>query len=262
MCRPPVNRPCRAESLSLLCDFGPSKRCASTARSFKVDSNRILNGRVGAMKAAFLPVTREEMLERGWDRVDFVYVSGDAYVDHPSFGMAIITRLLEANGYKVGVIAQPDWNDPESVAVFGEPRLAFLVSAGNMDSMVNHYTVAKKRRRSDAYSPGGEAGPASEPRCRGVRQPDQAHVQEDSAHSGRHRGQPAAAFALRLLVGQAEALHPAGFGGPDLVSYGMGGAFHHRDRRRVERGAGHRGTSRSSTARCTAPRRSSTCTTR
>ena len=103
------------------------------------------------MKAAFLPVTREEMLERGWDRVDFVYVSGDAYVDHPSFGMAIITRLLEANGYKVGVIAQPDWNDPESVAVFGEPRLAFLVSAGNMDSMVNHYTVAKKRRRSDAY---------------------------------------------------------------------------------------------------------------
>ena len=110
------------------------------------------------MKAAFLPVTREEMLERGWDRVDFVYVSGDAYVDHPSFGMAIITRLLEANGYKVGVIAQPDWNDPESVAVFGEPRLAFLVSAGNMDSMVNHYTVAKKRRRSDAYSPGGEAG--------------------------------------------------------------------------------------------------------
>ena len=110
------------------------------------------------MKAAFLPVTREEMLERGWDRVDFVYVSGDAYVDHPSFGMAIITRLLEANGYKVGVIAQPDWNDERSVTVFGEPRLGFLVSSGNMDSMVNHYTVAKKRRRSDAYSPGGAAG--------------------------------------------------------------------------------------------------------
>ena len=110
------------------------------------------------MKAAFLPVTREEMLERGWDRVDFVYVSGDAYVDHPSFGMAIITRLLEANGYKVGVIAQPDWDDPESVAVFGEPRLAFLVSAGNMDSMVNHYTVNKKPRHEDAYTPGGRAG--------------------------------------------------------------------------------------------------------
>lgn len=98
------------------------------------------------------------MEQRGWDQVDFVYVSGDAYVDHPSFGTAIITRLLEAHGYKVGVIAQPDWNDPDSIAVFGEPRLAFFVSAGNMDSMVNHYTVAKKRRRADAYSPGGEAG--------------------------------------------------------------------------------------------------------
>lgn len=93
------------------------------------------------METAFLPVTREEMLERGWDRVDFAFVSGDAYVDHPSFGMAIITRLLEANGYKVGVIAQPDWNDPQSIAVFGEPRLGFFVSSGNMDSMVNHLSL-------------------------------------------------------------------------------------------------------------------------
>ena len=107
---------------------------------------------------AFLPTTAEEMRARGWDAVDFAYVCGDAYVDHPSFGHAIITRLLEANGYRVGVIAQPDWRDPASVAVFGEPRLGFLVSAGNMDSMVNHFTVAKKRRRSDAYSPGGKAG--------------------------------------------------------------------------------------------------------
>ena len=98
------------------------------------------------------------MLERGWDELDFVYVSGDAYVDHPSFGMAIITRLLEAHGYRVGVIAQPDWRDPASVTTLGEPRLGFLVSAGNMGSMVNHFTVAKKRRRSDAYSPGGKAG--------------------------------------------------------------------------------------------------------
>ena len=98
------------------------------------------------------------MRARGWDAVDFAYVCGDAYVDHPSFGHAIITRLLEANGYRVGVIAQPDWRDPASVAVFGEPRLGFLVSAGNMDSMVSHFTVAKKRRRSDAYSPGGKAG--------------------------------------------------------------------------------------------------------
>lgn len=110
------------------------------------------------MAQGFLPTTRREMEERGWDRVDFAYVSGDAYVDHPSFGTAIITRFLEAHGYRVGVIAQPDWNDPASVAEFGEPRLAFLVSAGNMDSMVNHYTVAKKRRRADAYSPGGKAG--------------------------------------------------------------------------------------------------------
>ena len=98
------------------------------------------------------------MRERGWDAVDFVYVCGDAYVDHPSFGSAIITRLLEARGYRVGVIAQPDWRNPESVSTFGEPRLAFLVSAGNMDSLVNHFTVAKKRRRTDAYSPGGKAG--------------------------------------------------------------------------------------------------------
>lgn len=108
--------------------------------------------------SAFLPLSRAEAEARGWDQVDFVYVSGDAYVDHPSFGAAIITRVLESHGYKVGIIAQPDWNDPASVAEFGEPRLGFLVSAGNMDSMVNHYTVNKKRRHDDAYTPGGEGG--------------------------------------------------------------------------------------------------------
>ena len=108
------------------------------------------------MNEGFLPVTREEMEDRGWSQVDFVYVSGDAYVDHPSFGHAIITRLLEAHGYKVGIIAQPDWKDEESIDVFGEPRLAFLVSAGNMDSMVNHYFVSKKHRPTDAYTPGGQ----------------------------------------------------------------------------------------------------------
>ena len=107
---------------------------------------------------AFLPTSRAEMLERGWEQCDFVYICGDAYVDHPSFGIAIITRLLEAKGYKVGIIAQPDWHDPASIAALGEPRLAFLVSAGNMDSMVNHYTVAKKRRSKDFYSPGGQMG--------------------------------------------------------------------------------------------------------
>ena len=110
------------------------------------------------MAEGFLPVSRQEMEERGWDAVDFVYISGDAYVDHPSFGHAIITRTLEAHGYKVGMIAQPDWKDPSSVTEFGEPRLGFLVSAGNMDSMVNHYSVSKKRRKADAFSPGGVMG--------------------------------------------------------------------------------------------------------
>ena len=117
------------------------------------------------MKGNFLPITREEMKERGWDQVDFVYVSGDAYVDHPSFGHAIITRLLESRGYRVGIIAQPDWRKPESVQVLGEPRLGFLVSAGNMDSMVNHYSVSKKRRKTDAYTPGGEMGKRPDYAC-------------------------------------------------------------------------------------------------
>lgn len=107
---------------------------------------------------AFLPVTREEMLERGWEQPDFVYICGDAYVDHPSFGAAIICRVLESHGYKVCFIAQPDWKTTEDFTRFGEPRLGFLVSAGNIDSMVNHYTVAKKPRKKDYYTPGGEMG--------------------------------------------------------------------------------------------------------
>ena len=110
------------------------------------------------MAQGFLPICKEDMKERGWDRLDFVYISGDAYVDHPSFGPAIIMRTLQAHGYRVGIIAQPDWKDKESITIFGEPRLAFLVSGGNMDSMVNHYSVSKKRRRSDAYTPGGVMG--------------------------------------------------------------------------------------------------------
>ena len=106
----------------------------------------------------YLPISKKDMRKRGWDEVDFVYVCGDAYVDHPSFGMAIITRVLEAHGFRIGVICQPDWKDEQSVQVFGRPRLGFLVSAGNMDSMVNHYTVSKKRRHQDAYTPGGVIG--------------------------------------------------------------------------------------------------------
>ena len=106
----------------------------------------------------FLPISNKDMEQRGWDQCDFVYVTGDAYVDHPSFGPAIISRVLESYGYKVGIIAQPDWKDTASISILGQPRLGFLVSGGNMDSMVNHYSVAKKRRQTDAYSPGGEMG--------------------------------------------------------------------------------------------------------
>ncbi len=110
------------------------------------------------MAKGFPPISKDDMKEQGIDQLDFVYVCGDAYVDHSSFGSAIITRTLEAHGYNVGLICQPDFRDEKSITVLGEPRLGFLVSAGNMDSMVNHYTVAKKRRQMDAYSPGGEMG--------------------------------------------------------------------------------------------------------
>ncbi|MBQ4282606.1 MAG: YgiQ family radical SAM protein [Lachnospira sp.] len=106
----------------------------------------------------FLPISKKDMNKRGWDECDFVYITGDAYVDHSSFGPAIISRVLELHGYKVGIIPQPDWKNKESITILGRPRLGFLVSAGNMDSMVNHFTVNKKRRSEDAYSPGGKAG--------------------------------------------------------------------------------------------------------
>ena len=106
----------------------------------------------------FLPITRREMLDRGWDACDFVYIIGDAYVDHPSFGHAIISRVLESHGYNVGIISQPDWKNPKSIDVFGRPRLGFLVSGGNMDSMVNHYSVTKHHRKTDAFTPGGIMG--------------------------------------------------------------------------------------------------------
>ena len=106
----------------------------------------------------FLPVCRADMDARGWAQCDFVYVIGDAYVDHPSFGHAIISRVLEHAGYKVGILSQPDWKNPDSIAALGAPRLGFLVSGGNMDSMVNHYSVSKKHRQADAYTPGGVMG--------------------------------------------------------------------------------------------------------
>lgn len=106
----------------------------------------------------FLPVCREDLEKLGWDNVDFVLVSGDAYVDHPSFGPAVIGRVLLDAGFKVGIIAQPDWNDPTSVTTFGMPEIGFLVTSGNMDSMVNHYYVSRRKRQVDNYSPGGQMG--------------------------------------------------------------------------------------------------------
>ena len=106
----------------------------------------------------FLPLCKQDMIDRGWEQCDFVYVIGDAYVDHPSFGHAIISRVLESHGYTVGIISQPNWKNPKSIDVYGRPRLGFLVSGGNMDSMVNHYSVTKHRRKTDAFTPGGEMG--------------------------------------------------------------------------------------------------------
>ncbi len=106
----------------------------------------------------FLPICRQDLEQRNIQQLDFVYISGDAYVDHPSFGCAIITRVLEAKGFTVGVLAQPDWKHPQCFLELGVPKYAFLVSAGNLDSMVAHYTVAKQRRSKDAYSPGEKIG--------------------------------------------------------------------------------------------------------
>ena len=114
----------------------------------------------------FLPINRKEMEDRGWQEVDFVYICGDAYVDHPSFGAAIICRTLEANGFKVAFLSQPDWHKVEEFRQFGKPRLGFLISSGNIDSMVNHYTVSKKRRHKDSYTSGGE----------GFKRPDRAVI--------------------------------------------------------------------------------------
>ncbi len=169
----------------------------------------------------FLPATKEELRERGITQPDFVYVIGDAYVDHPSFGPAIIGRVLESHGYSVAILSQPDWKDPKSIQVYGEPRLAFLVSSGNMDSMVNHYSVSKKRRKTDAFTPGGVMG----------KRPDRAdmvysnlirhvykHVPiilggiEASLRRMAHYDYWADGFKRSLLLDS----------GADLISYGMG----------------------------------------
>ena len=110
------------------------------------------------MSGGFLPISLEDMKSRGWDGYDFLVVTGDAYVDRPSFGTAVISRVLEAEGFRVAVLAQPEWHDAEAFRAFGRPRLAVMISSGNLDSMVAHFTAAKKRRGEDFYSPGKKAG--------------------------------------------------------------------------------------------------------
>lgn len=173
------------------------------------------------MEGKFLPVCREEMEERGIAKFDFVYVIGDAYVDHPSFGHAIISRLLEAHGYTVGIISQPDWRDKKSIEIYGEPRLAFLITGGNMDSMVNHYSVSKRPREKDAFTPGGVMG----------RRPDYATVVYGNLIRQSYKKTP-------ILIGGVEAsLRRLGHydywsnkvkrsilldSGADILMYGMG----------------------------------------
>ena len=172
-----------------------------------------------------LPMTAEEMRARGWDAVDVVLVSGDAYVDHPSFAMALLGRLLEAEGYRVAILSQPDWHSCEPWRTFGRPRLCFAVSAGNMDSMLNHYTANRKVRNEDAYSPDGQIG----------RRPDRATLaycqRAREAYQGRagdrrrRRGQSPPAGPLRLLERQGPPRHhPRRQGRPARLRHGRAAA--------------------------------------
>ena len=168
-----------------------------------------------------LPMTPEEVAERGWDAVDVVFVTGDAYVDHPSFAMALLGRLLESEGFRVAILSQPDWHSCEPWRAFGRPRICFAVSAGNMDSMINHYTAARKVRNDDAYSPGGQIG----------RRPDRATLAYCQRAREAYKGVPVIAGGVeaslrrlahydywsdkvrRSIIMDAKA---------DLVVYGMG----------------------------------------
>ncbi len=173
------------------------------------------------MAKGFLPVSKEDLKERNIEQLDFVYILGDAYVDHPSFGPAIISRVLEAAGFTVGMIAQPDWRKKESILALGEPRLAFLVCGGNMDSMVNHYAVSKKRRKTDAYSPGGVMGKRPDRAvisyCNLIRQsfkkkPIVAGGMEASLRRMAHYDYWSDSLKRSILLDS----------GADLISYGMG----------------------------------------
>src|SRR5271155_3097865 len=136
----------------------PAARAYNRAMSTRMDLRQYARPPPAGQAAPYLPVSRAEMAELGWEQCDVVLVTGDAYVDHPSFGMAVIGRVLEAQGLRVGIIAQPDWHSAESFQILGEPRLFFGVTGGNMDSMVNRYTSERRVRSDDAYTPGGMGG--------------------------------------------------------------------------------------------------------
>ena len=193
------------------------------------------------MAQGFLPMTMDEARRRGWDEVDFVYVSGDAYVDHPSFGAAIITRVLEANGYRVGVIAQPDWTDPQSIAVFGEPRLGFLVSAGNGFHGPTLHLCRKSRDETTPIRPEARRGfaPITPPPGR-VREPHSSRLQENPYHSWRHC-KPAAQTSHYDYWSDKLKRSILLDSGADIVSYGMGATIYRRDCRCTAKRPFHRG---------------------
>ena len=180
-----------------------------------------LHPRGGGPQAAALPATRDEMLARGWTELDVLIVTGDAYVDHPSFGAAMIARVLEAEGLRVGVVAQPDWRTPASLQAMGRPRLFCGVTAGNLDSMLANYTAARHKRREDDYSAGGLPGRRPNHAAVVYAQLAQRRVPRTAGRARRDRGQPAARGALRLLGGQAAAVDPRRLqGGPARVRHG------------------------------------------
>ena len=148
----------RGVELNQLAGLCQTKLALAATDGSKKSLLRLATEKERTPMAEFLPINQSDMNRRGWTQCDFVYVVGDAYVDHPSFGHAIISRVLEAHGYKVGIISQPDWKNPDSISILGEPRLGFLVCGGNMDSMVNHYSVSRHHRKIDAYTPGGLMG--------------------------------------------------------------------------------------------------------
>jgi hypothetical protein len=161
----------------------------------------------------FLPMSRPEMEARGWDECDVILVTGDAYIDHPSFGMALIGRLLEAQGFRVGILSQPDWHSAEPFRALGKPALFFGVTAGNMDSMVNRYTADRKIRSDDAYTPDAEPGKRPDRAVVGVRPALPRGLSRRAGGDRQHRGLPAPHRPLRLLVGHGAPLGAGGFQG-------------------------------------------------